>query len=139
MSAIAVVAQQLERAGLRLATRGPKLVLKPKSRLTPELLDLARRHRDELLAFQRAREIATWCRDNGVDPAIGAEIGRIEDEALARGWPAEHLWGAKFWPGDKRGLATVMDPDDQIVGVTADAIAILKFKRDIQRFYRRDS
>jgi hypothetical protein len=76
-------------------------------------------------------------RVTGVTAEVAAEISRIEADTRRQGWPPELLWNAGFWD-QPRGLAAVMDPGDQIVEVTADAIAILKFKHDLQRFYRRN-
>lgn len=72
-----------------------------------------------------------------IDPAVAVEIRRIETQALELGWSREHLWGAKFWPIAERGLAALMDPGDPIVEVTAETITILKYRRDLQKFYRR--
>ncbi|MGO9268250.1 MAG: hypothetical protein ACLQBA_25750 [Candidatus Binataceae bacterium] len=74
-----------------------------------------------------------------LDPAIAAEIGRIEDEALAIGWSHARLWGADFWPVEGRGLAALLDAGDQIGAVTADYIEILKVERHLLRFQRRAS
>lgn len=67
---------------------------------------------------------------------VEAEIRRIEAEALRLGWTRERLWGAQFWPIEERGLAAVLDPEDEIAEVTGEYIAILKARRDLLRFRR---
>jgi hypothetical protein len=62
----------------------------------------------------------------------------IEQEARSKGWPPELLWNAGFWDSP-RGLAAVLDSDDEIVEVTPDFIEILKTRRDLLRFRRRGS
>jgi hypothetical protein len=62
-------------------------------------------------------------------------IESIEADARTKGWPAELLWNAGFWDFP-RGLAALLDPEDEIVEVTPDSIAIAKCRRDIQRFRR---
>jgi hypothetical protein len=66
---------------------------------------------------------------------IRAKIEAIEIDACAKGWPAELLWSASFW-NCPRGLAAILDVDDEIIEVTPDFIAISKCRRDIQRFRR---
>lgn len=68
-------------------------------------------------------------------PEVGAKIEAIESEARAKGWPAELLWNAYFW-NCPRGLAAVLDADDEIAEITPDYIAILRCRRDIHRFRR---
>ncbi len=133
------IVERLERAGVHLKADGDTVRLVPKSRLTPELLEMARRHKQELIAYVKARDLAAWCQQFHVDLAVATEIARVEDEALAAGWPVERLWGIKFWLGEERGLVLMLDPGDQIFEVTAEAIGILKRDRYIQRFYRRNS
>jgi hypothetical protein len=64
---------------------------------------------------------------------IRTKIEAIEGEARAKGWLSERLWNAGFWDRP-RGLAALLDPEDEIREVTADYIEILKFGRDLQRF-----
>jgi hypothetical protein len=72
-------------------------------------------------------------------PLVAAEvrvkIEAIEAEARCLRWPAELLWNGNFWDSP-RGLAAVIDPDDEIVEVTAEYIAILRMRRDLLRFRR---
>ena len=70
-----------------------------------------------------------------IEPAVRAKLEAIETEARAKGWPAELLWNAAFWDMP-RGLATLLDPEDEIVEVTHEYIAILKIKRDLLKFRR---
>ena len=56
-------------------------------------------------------------------------------DARAKGWPAELLWNAGF-SDCLRGLAAVVDPDDEIVEVTSDTTPILKCRRDLLSFRR---
>jgi hypothetical protein len=70
-----------------------------------------------------------------IPDAIRAKIEAIEAEARAKGWQCERLWNAGFWDLP-RGLAALLDPEDEIREVTADYIEILKFGRDLQRFRR---
>lgn len=72
-----------------------------------------------------------------VAPEVRAKIEAVESEARRLGWPAELLWnGGGFW-NSPRGLAAVLDPEDEIDEVTPDYIAVLKSRRDLLRFYRR--
>lgn len=70
-----------------------------------------------------------------IPPEVRAKLEAIEVEARSKGWPAELLWSSEFWDLP-RGLAAVLDPDDEIVEVSAQCITILKYRRDIQRFRR---
>jgi hypothetical protein len=56
----------------------------------------------------------------------------------AKGWPAELLWSQVFWDLP-RGLASVLDPDDEIADVTPDVIQIVRMRRDILRFRRSNA
>jgi ribosomal protein L37AE/L43A len=85
---------------------------------------------------------ATWSRTvtpNSRHPLIPdvvrEKIAAIEPTARNLGWPPELLWNANFWNGP-RGLAAVLDANDEIAEVTVEYIAILKVKRDILRFRR---
>jgi hypothetical protein len=85
---------------------------------------------------------ATWTRTvtpNSRAPiipdAIREKIAAIEPTARNLGWPPELLWSRGFWDSP-RGLAAVLDVDDEIVEVTADYISILKIKRDLLKFRR---
>ena len=68
--------------------------------------------------------------------AVRKKIEAIEQEARGLGWPSELIWNGNFWDSP-RGLAAVMDDDDEIAEVTADSIEILKTRRNMVRFYRR--
>jgi hypothetical protein len=85
---------------------------------------------------------ATWSRTvtpNSRHPLIPdvvrEKIAAIEPTARNLGWPPELLWNANFWDAP-RGLAAVLDANDEIAEVTAEYIAILKVKRDLLRFRR---
>jgi hypothetical protein len=66
---------------------------------------------------------------------IRTKIEGIEAEARTQGWPAEPLYNANFWDY-LRGLAAVLEADDEVVDVTADTITILKRRSEILRFRR---
>jgi hypothetical protein len=70
-----------------------------------------------------------------IPDTIRAKIEAIEAEARAKGWQGEWLWNTGFWDCP-RGLAALLDPEDEIGEVTGDYIEILKFGRDLQRFRR---
>ena len=87
-------------------------------------------------------EPSTWSRavtPNSRHPLIPdvvrEKIAAIEPTARNLGWPPELLWNANFWDSP-RGLAAVLDADDEIVEVAAEYIAILKVKRDLLKFRR---
>jgi ribosomal protein L37AE/L43A len=87
-------------------------------------------------------ESASWIRNvtpNSRAPlipdAVREKIAAIEGDARNLGWPPELLWNANFWDSP-RGLAAVLDADDEIAEVTAEYISILKVKRDLLKFRR---
>jgi hypothetical protein len=82
-----------------------------------------------------ARTVAPNSRHPLVESAVRAKLEAIEAEARAKGWPAELLWNAGFWDCP-RGLAAVLDLEDEIVEVTPEYIAILKTRRDLLKFRR---
>jgi hypothetical protein len=93
-------------------------------------------------AERPAEARATWPRyvtpdsRNPLIPlGVRQKIEAIESDARAKGWPAELLYNANFWDSP-RGLAAVLDADDEIVEVTPDQIAVLKVRRDLLRFRR---
>ncbi|HEX6993730.1 MAG TPA: hypothetical protein VF339_06240 [Gammaproteobacteria bacterium] len=53
MTAGAEILAQLEAAGISLRVDGDRLYARPRSRLTPELAELIRAHRDELIRTLR--------------------------------------------------------------------------------------
>jgi hypothetical protein len=70
-----------------------------------------------------------------ISPTIRAKIEAIEAEARRLGWPPELLYNNLFW-SFPRGLAAVLDADDEITAVTPEVIDILRHKRDVLRFRR---
>jgi hypothetical protein len=82
-----------------------------------------------------ARAITPDSRSPIIPPEVRVKIENIEGEARAKGWPAELLYNANFWDSP-RGLAAVLEEDDEIVEVSPDHIAILKVRRDLLRFRR---
>src|ERR1700676_4504766 len=64
--------------------------------------------------------------------------GSMTVRASGCGWPPELLYNSNFWDRP-RGLAAILDANDEIAEVTADYIAILKVERNIVRFQRRTS
>jgi hypothetical protein len=71
-----------------------------------------------------------------VNDLVRAKIEAIETEARQLGWPAELLWSRVYWDLP-RGLAAILEADDEIGEVTPEYIEVLKFRRDIERFMRR--
>ena len=94
---------------------------------------------DRFAEFRRPAEPSGDVAPDSRNPIIGssvrAKLEAIEVEARAKGWPAELLWNSNFWDRP-RGLASLLDPGDEIGSVTADYIEILKTKRDLLRFRR---
>ncbi len=151
----------LRSRGIRFIANPPKLRVAPNSLLTDADREAIRAHKSALLAHlcgeARAPEPdqnpaskgaepstirATWTRSPTPDsrsplvpPEVRAKIEDIEADARVMGWPAELLWNAGFWDCP-RGLAAVLDPEDEISEVTADFIAILKTRRELLRFRR---
>jgi hypothetical protein len=73
-----------------------------------------------------------------IEPAVRSKLEAIEVEARSKGWAPELLWNANFWDLP-RGLAAVLDHDDEIVEVTSEYVTILKTKRDLLRFRRHNA
>ena len=146
---------EAEKFGATLVVVDGKLKATPPGLLPSDLKTAIRERASEiraaLLAVHLAADAkpansavgrATWPRSVVPDsrhPLIPTEarvkIEAIEVEARAKGWPAELLWNANFWDRP-RGLAAVLDREDEIVEVAPDYIAILKVKRDLLRFRR---
>ncbi len=82
-----------------------------------------------------ARDIVPDSRNPLIPPDVRAKIENIEPEARAKGWPAELLWNCGFWDYP-RGLAGVLDAEDEIDEVTPEYVVILKSRRDLLRFRR---
>ncbi len=144
---------QAQHYGARLLIVGGKLAVAPPGRVPPDLKSRLREHAPEIRALltqpspaapePSAADRAAWAREvtpNSRQPLIPPEVRRkiegIEGEARRLGWPAELLWSAGFWDCP-RGLAAVLDEDDQIGAVTPDFIEIVKMRRDLLRFQRR--
>ena len=74
-----------------------------------------------------------------LDSQVKAEIQKILLEALSCGWEAQTLWEARFWniteAGNRPGLAACMRPEDRIIEVTEDYIAVQKPSGAVQKFY----
>jgi hypothetical protein len=126
--------------GISLIPDGNGLIAQPASKLTDTDREAIRAHKTALLARTRAersaRDVMPDSRHPLIDPEVRAKIEAIEAEARAKGWPAELLWSRVYWDLP-RGLAAVMDADDEIGDVTPDYIEIWKLRRDRQRFMRR--
>jgi hypothetical protein len=128
---------ELRARGIRLEP-GPDgtLHLTPKARVTPDLLEVVRRRKTALLAhFRGERSITPDSRSPLVGPEVRQKIEAIESEARIKGWPAELLWNAGFWDCP-RGLAALLDPEDEIGEVTPDYIEILKKSPSFLKFRR---
>jgi hypothetical protein len=149
------IIRQAAKLGVRLAVFDGIIKASPPNVLPPELKAAIREHEPEVRALllttrgTRSERLtlpgadpATWIRTvtpNSRAPlipdAIREKIAAIEPIARNLGWPPELLWNANFWDAP-RGLAAVLDADDEIVEVTADYISILKIKRDLLKFRR---
>jgi hypothetical protein len=148
------IIRQARKLGVRLAVFDGIIKASPPNTLPPELKAAIREHAPEvkaLLTTRRTRserltlpgvDPATWTRSvtpNSRAPlipdAVREKIAAIEPTARNLGWPPELLWNANFWDSP-RGLAAVLDADDEIVEVAAEYIAILKVKRDLLKFRR---
>ncbi len=70
-----------------------------------------------------------------VPPEVRTKIEAIERDARRMGWPPELLWNSGFWDCP-RGLASLLDADDEIAEVQKDYIAVLKVRRDLLQFRR---
>ena len=139
MSARALL-DQLKAQGIKVETRpNGNLHLTPKARVTPDLLEAVRQQKPALLALLPGNHFITRnSRNPLIDPEIRAKIEAIETDARTKGWPAELLWNNAFWD-QPRGLAAVLEENDQIVEVTSASIKILKVKRDVLIFHRHVS
>jgi hypothetical protein len=153
MVAVEII-RQARKHGVRLAVFDGIIKASPPNTLPDDLKAAIREHAPEVKALLTARSTrserltlpgvdpATWTRavtPNSRAPlipdAIREKIAAIEPTARNLGWPPELLWNASFWDSP-RGLAAVLDADDEIVEVAADYIAILKVKRDLLKFRR---
>jgi hypothetical protein len=129
--------------GIRLRADGDALTVVPRSKLTDEDRQAIRDNKLLLLDHLKmlevvARNVTPDSRHPLISDVIRAKIEAIEPEARAKGWPAELLWNAWFWDYP-RGLAAVLDADDEIADVTAEFIEIVKMKREVLRFRRTNS
>jgi hypothetical protein len=100
---------------------------------------------DNLPGEPAAEGHASWTRTMVPDsrqpltpPEVRAKIEAIEAEARALGWPPELLWNAGFWDCP-RGLAAVLDLEDELVNVMTDQIVIRKMGGNMLRFRRHAS
>jgi hypothetical protein len=84
----------------------------------------------------QSHSVASDSRHPLIPREVRGKIERIEAQARALGWPPELLWNGSHYWDLPRGLAAVLDVSDEILEVTADAITILKCRRDRQRFQR---
>jgi TubC N-terminal docking domain len=166
-----IVADLAER-DIRLMPDGNALVVEPASKLTEDDRQTIRAHKPALLELLSRRPIEpdVECdeQDNAVqrgcnyapssavtpiehqdgpaqrriEPAIAAELERIEGQALALGWSHERLWNSGFWYPWPRGLAAVMDAGDRIVEVTSDYMRVERPRANVMplllRFWRTD-
>jgi hypothetical protein len=133
-----ILLADLRKRGIRIEQRtNGNLYVTPKSRLTPELIEQIRTYKHKLLAVLTPGPPLAIpdSRRPLICTAVRAKLEAIEAEARRLGWPAELLWNSGYW-GRPRGLAAILEPGNEIVEVTADAITILKVQRDMQTFRR---
>ena len=104
-----------------------------------------RQPRSELASASQVDPRASWTlsvtpdsRRPLVPPEVRTKIAAIERDARGMGWPPELLWNANFWDLP-RGLAAMLDAEDEIAEVTREFITILKTKRDLLRFRRHSA
>jgi hypothetical protein len=130
------VINELHRRGIALRVESDRIIAQPLNAVPSELREAARLHKEDLLAYLRREGGVT--RDSR-HPLVSAEIRQkieaIEADARAKGWPAKLLRNAGFWDCP-RGLAAVLDPEDEIADVAADCITILKSRGDLLKFPR---
>jgi hypothetical protein len=140
MQTVESVLASLTARGIRLVPDSHGLITKPASKLTDGDREAIRAHKVALLAHARAerptRDMAPDSRHPLIPDTIREKIEAIEAEARAKGWPAELLWNNAIWDLP-RGIAAVLDADDEIGEVTPDYIEIWKLRRNRQRFMRR--
>ena len=140
---------ELAAKGIRIESRpGGTLYLAPKSKLTSELVQQIRQHKPALIAYligdtnghrpASTSSVIPDARHPLILEAIRAKIEAIEPEARAKGWPAELLWSRVYWDLP-RGLAAVLDPEDEITEVTSDIIEIVRMRRNVLRFRRTNA
>jgi hypothetical protein len=146
------ILNDLSERGILLIPDGEKLVAEPASRLSDADRAAVRQNKLDLLRIlSRSKEASPPLRNPDalgwrqgvtpnsryptVPPSVRTLIEGIEGDARAKGWPPELFWNAEFW-GSPRGLAAVLDSEDEIAEVTPDYIVILKTKRDLLRFRR---
>lgn len=141
---------RVEKLGATLIVLDGKLKATPPGVLPDDLKAVIREHASEIKAIlpkfveQTSATHADWAaaavpdsRAPLVPPEIRAKIETVESDARAKGWPAELLWGSGFWDCP-RGLAAVLEADDEIAEVTDAEIVILKTRHDLLRFRRRN-
>jgi hypothetical protein len=89
MSQTAQIVAQLEAVGIRVAAVGDRLSLAPKSRVTPAIIDLARKHKPDLLAYltsaRRTPEIVDCVKSGAeVEWIVGLDAERHEADRQAK-------------------------------------------------------
>jgi hypothetical protein len=160
MTSTNALVAELEAQGLRPLVRDVKLKLAgPKARLTPDLVERVRAHKVELIDLfaPNARDagddppqvelqprveeapepIVDWRDDPQIPVQVHEEILRWEPQLRIMGWIQERIWRRTFWPHTAehpRGLASVLEPGDQIRFVDCDWVHIHKRDGSYQRF-----
>jgi hypothetical protein len=104
---------------------------------TPEADNDADKGADQTTASRR-RDVIADSRHPLIRAEVRNKIESIEAQARRLGWPAELLWNNNFWDMP-RGLASVLEIDDEIAEVTAEYIAILKTRSDLLKFRRNNA
>jgi hypothetical protein len=160
MTSTNALVAELEAQGLRPLVRDGKLKLAgPKARLTSDLVERVRDHKVELIDLfapnacdvgdnqpqaelqPRVEEASAPFVSRRDDPQIPVqvheEILRWEPQLRIMGWSQERIWRQTFWPHTAehpRGLASVLEPGDQIRFVDRDWVHIHKRDGLYQRF-----
>jgi hypothetical protein len=130
-----------------LTAEGDVIVDEPRGELLSQEIEELRSIKDIILETLRhpseAGLVSTMYRSPCISSEVAAEIQRIEAEAYRLGWTRERLWNAHFWPHTReqpRGLVSLMELGDRLIGMTPDHILIAKPNgRSRQRFWRNDA
>jgi hypothetical protein len=141
MDAVETLLASFDARGIQLVPDGNGLIVRPASKLTEVDRQEINAHKAALLARARQQSARTLTPDSRhplICDVVRAKIEAIEAEARAKGWPAELLWNAGFWDRP-RGLAAVLEIDDEVGEVTREIIEIVRMHRHVLRFPRTNA